>query len=307
MKLELPDGTYEAPVVRGRPVELADGIFAIPDNRVSLVPNVGIVLGDDAALVIDTGAGPRNGAFVLDHAKRLAGRRALYLVITQLDPGHGFGAQVFKGTATIIYSAAQQERLIRHAPAYAEVFRNMGAEVAAQLEGLELVDADFVYEDYHDLDLGGVSVRLQHWGPAHTGDDQTVLVDRRVLFGGDLFETRMFPILPYVPPFDTGFDGDRWIDALDRLIAMESEIVVPGHGEVTDVDQIREVRNYLRYVREQTARARASGVPVEEVAAEIEHHALQRWRTWESPRMIRFATQAFYETARGTSFADSTG
>lgn len=298
MKLHRPDASgYAPPVVQGDPAQLAEGVFVIPDRRVSLVPNVGIVIGDDAALVIDTGAGPRNGAYVLDHARRLAGRRSLYLAITQLDPGHGFGAQAFKGPATIVYNAAQQDRLRRHAPAYAETFRGMGPQVAAQLEGLELVDADVVYDEPFDLDLGGVKAQLRSWGPAHTVDDQTVLIDDRVLFGGDLFETRMFPILPYFPPFDVGFDGDRWIAALDELIALETRTVVPGHGEVTDVQQIREVREYLEHIRGRTRRARADGVSLEEVATDIERFALERWSGWETPHWIRFATRAFYETA----------
>jgi hypothetical protein len=51
---------------------VSDGVFVIPDNRVPLVPNVGFVVGDRAVLVIDTGLGPRNGAHVLDQARRLA-------------------------------------------------------------------------------------------------------------------------------------------------------------------------------------------------------------------------------------------
>lgn len=298
MKLHLPDASgYAVPLVQGNPVELAEGVFVIPDRRVSLVPNVGIVIGDDAALVIDTGVGPRNGAYVLDQARRLAGRRSLYLAITQLDPGHGFGAQAFKGPATIVYNAAQQERLRDRAPAYADAFRGMGPQVAAQLEGLELVDGDVVYDEPFDLDLGGVRAQLRSWGPAHTVDDQTVLIDDRVLFGGDLFETRMFPILPYFPPFDAGFDGDRWIAALDELITLGTRTVVPGHGEVTDVGQIREVREYLEFIRTQTRRARADGVSLEEVATDIERFALERWSGWETPRWIRFATRAFYEIA----------
>ena len=42
--------------------EVAEGVWVIPDRRVPLVPNVGIVLGDDAALVVDTGMGPRTDA-----------------------------------------------------------------------------------------------------------------------------------------------------------------------------------------------------------------------------------------------------
>jgi hypothetical protein len=68
-------GMAQPPVVQGDPVELADGIYVIPDRRVDLVPNTGIVAGSQAALVIDSGVGPRNGTYVLEQAKRLAGDR----------------------------------------------------------------------------------------------------------------------------------------------------------------------------------------------------------------------------------------
>jgi len=58
MATELPP----PPVIENEPTEVADGVFVIPDGRVPLVPNVGIVLGDDTALVVDTAMGPRNGA-----------------------------------------------------------------------------------------------------------------------------------------------------------------------------------------------------------------------------------------------------
>lgn len=288
-------GSYAPPVVQGEPIELADGVYVILDKRVSLVPNVGIVVGEDAALVIDTGVGPRNGAHVLECARRLAGVRPLYLVITQLDPGHGFGAQAFKGAATIIYNVNQRERLKRHAPAYVDTFMTLGPAVAAELKGLELVDPDVVYEGHLEIDLGGAKALLRQWGPAHTVDDQTVMIDDRVLFGGDLFETRMFPILPYFPPFDSHFDGARWIGALEELIALQPPIVVPGHGEVTDIGQIREVLEYLRWVRAETRRMRDGGSAIEDVAGAIEEHALARWDHWETPQWIRFAARAFYQ------------
>src|SRR5260370_12725159 len=89
-----------APVVRGDPVEVSDGVFVIPDNRVPLVPNVGFVVGDTAVLVIDTGLGPRNGAYVLDQARRLAGARPLYLPTPHFHPGHASWAQAFTVPST---------------------------------------------------------------------------------------------------------------------------------------------------------------------------------------------------------------
>lgn len=60
-------------------------------------------------------------------------------------------------------------------------------------------------------------------------------------------------------PYDADVDGSPWIIVLDQLIALEPEIVVPGHGEVTDVTVIRNVLRYLDYVRGEAERLRATG------------------------------------------------
>ena len=79
-----------SPVINGHPVEIADGVFVIPDGRVPLVANIGVIVGDRAALVVDTGLGPRNGAAVHDIARNLEGDRPLFLTITHFHPEHGF-------------------------------------------------------------------------------------------------------------------------------------------------------------------------------------------------------------------------
>lgn len=286
------------PLVRGEPVEISDGVFVIPDNRVEIVPNVGIIVGEQSVLVIDSGLGRRNGAFVLEQARRLAAGRPLYLTVTHFHPEHGFGAQAFKGAATIIYNASQRDELHRKGASYVEMFRGMSTNVAAELEDVQLVDPDVTYAGGRtEIDLGGHRAVLSSWGPAHTASDQTVLVDDRVLFAGDLLETRIFPILPYFPPYDIDVDGSRWIALLDQLLALDPEIVVPGHGEVNDASLIRDVRNYLDYVRTESARLRASGVSVDDAAATIDQEARARWASWDHPEWIDFAARAFYQAS----------
>jgi glyoxylase-like metal-dependent hydrolase (beta-lactamase superfamily II) len=293
----VPEQAAPPPVVRGEPAEVADGVLVIPDGRVPLVPNVGFVVGDYAVLVIDTGVGPRNGAYVLKHARRLAGGRPVYLTTTHFHPEHGFGAQVFKGEATIICNRPQRDELHRKGAAYIEMFNGLGPDIATEIAGVELTDPDVTYEGQAEIDLGGHRAVLRSWGPAHTAGDQTILVDGRALFGGDLFETHMFPIVPYFPPADTDVDGSRWITVLDQLIALDPAVVVPGHGEVTDVSLIRDVRGYLDYVRSQASRLRASGASADDAAAAIGQAALARWDTWANPEWISYAARAFYQAS----------
>ncbi|MFF7227954.1 MBL fold metallo-hydrolase [Streptomyces sioyaensis] len=283
-----------APLVQGEPIEVSEGVFVIPDNRVPIVPNIGIVVGEHAALVIDTGIGERNGRYVLEQARRLAGERRLFLTLTHFHPEHGFGAQAFKGAATIVYNAAQRAELHRKGAAYADMFRGLSPAVAAELAGVHFVDPDVTYTGEAEVDLGGRKVLLREVGPAHTVGDQVVLVDDRILFGGDLLENRMFPIAPYFPPHDTDVDADRWTTVLDQLLALDPAVVVPGHGEVTDATLIRDVRDYLGHVRTEATRLRDRGTTEDEAAERISDSARSRWSTWEHPEWTSFVVRAFY-------------
>lgn len=295
---DLPQAPNAAPpVVQGDPVELADGIFVIPDRRVDLVPNVGIVVGTQAALVIDSGLGPRNGSYVLEQAKRLAGDRQLYLTITHFHPEHGFGAQTFKGTATIVYNRAQRDELARKASGYIDLFKGLMPTIGPMLDEVKFVDPDLIYDGQAEIDLGGHRAELRSVGPAHSAGDQTIFIDDRVLFSGDLLETRMFSIFPFFPPLDTDVNGGRWIAVLDEMIGSKPEIVVPGHGEVGDVTLIRDIREYQEYVRDEATRLRASGASVDEAIARIDTAARQRWSTWDHPEWIAFAARVFFMAA----------
>src|SRR5262249_3825913 len=153
--------------------------------------------------------------------------------------------------------------------AYLDMFRGFGPAVAEQLEGVELVPPDEVYDDQATLDLGGVTVKLHFFGQAHTLGDQVVFMPKqRVLFTGDLVETRFFPIFPWFPPDDCDVSGQRWIDVLARLQSLEPEVVVPGHGEVGGPELIHEVRDYLEDVRTRVA-ASGDNRSNEDVKAEL--------------------------------------
>ncbi len=286
------------PVVRGEPVEVSSGVFVIPDGRVPLVPNVGFVVGTRAVLVVDTGMSLESAAYVLGQAKRLAEGKPLYLTVTHFHPEHGFGAQVFANESTIVYNREQRDELRLKGAGYIEMFKGIfGEHVVTALEGVELIDPHEVYDGETEIDVGGHVVTLRTFGRAHTGGDQVVIVDGSVLFGGDLFETRMFPIVPYFPPDDVDVDGSAWIAVLDALLALAPAVVVPGHGEVTDATLIRDVRDYLAYIRSEATRLKAAGASEDEAVAEIEPAALARWSDWDNPEWIGFAVRCFYAEA----------
>jgi glyoxylase-like metal-dependent hydrolase (beta-lactamase superfamily II) len=287
-----------APVVADvEPDEIAPGVHVIPDGRVPLVPNIGIVVGERDVLVVDTGMGPKNGRRVQEKARGLSDK-PLVLTITHFHPEHGFGAQEFS-KARIVYNRTQQEELAEKGAPYLDMFRTFGDAVAEQLEGVELVEPDEVYDSELTLDLGGTTVELYELGLAHTRGDQVVfLPEQGVLFTGDLVETRFFPIFPWFPPDDVDVNGSKWIDVLARLEALQPDVVVPGHGEVGAPDLIAQVRAYLEDVRERVTAA-SDGRSSEEVKSALEPEIRAAYPTWDAPEWIGFAVECFYGELNG--------
>jgi glyoxylase-like metal-dependent hydrolase (beta-lactamase superfamily II) len=277
----------------GAEQEIAPGVHVVPDRRVNLVPNVGIVRGDDATLVIDTGMGPANGRLALEAARRLGGDRRLFLTLTHFHPEHGFGAQSFVDEATLVYNRAQAEELAADGQGFIEMFSEFGPEVAELLADVELVQPHETYEGARTLDLGNRSVELREFGGAHTHGDQVVLLpDEGVLFAGDLVENRFFPIV-----FGDVANGPAWIDTLDRLEALDARTVVPGHGEVGGPELIRPLRAYLIEVRDAVATRLRQGQDVETIAAELGPEIRARYESWDNPEWIDFAVRNFHREA----------
>ncbi len=284
-----------APVVTNAPTQISDGVYVIPDGRVPLVPNIGIALGSRATLVVDTGMGPRNGAVVRRHAEELAAGGPLFLTLTHFHPEHGYGAQVFDPGATIVYNRGQRDELRRKGTPYLEMFKTFGDAVAEQLEDVSLVEPHVVYDGSVDLDLGGRTAELRTWGLAHTQADQAVFLrQQRILFTGDLVESRCFAIFPWFPPDDTDVDGDRWIAVLEELERLEPAIVVPGHGEIGDAGVVATAREYLQLLRGETRRLADDGASEDETAEALDRSLRDLHPDWDQPEWIAFGARCFY-------------
>ena len=269
--------------------EIADGVFVVRDHRIWLVPNIGIVLGRDAALVIETGLGPANGERVLDLARRLAGSRRLILTLTHFHPEHGYGAQVFQPDATIIYNRAQRDELALKGARYINLFRKtQSAAVGVALDGTSIVMPDTVYDGAHmEIDLGGREVHLQTLGTTHTGSDQIVFLPaERILFAGDLIEERMFPIFPWFPPDDTDVNGVRWVQVLRGFQRFAPTLIIPGHGDPGPIDIALNLASQIETTGRQIRSLRSRDVSTKDIVRDLKPKIIAANLTWEHVGLI---------------------
>ncbi|MCQ8770999.1 MBL fold metallo-hydrolase [Streptomyces telluris] len=269
--------------------EVAPDLLVIPNRRVGLVPNIGVIGGTQAVLVVETGMGTANAEQVLAFASEVARGRRLYLTTTHFHPEHAFGAHAFAGRATYLVNRAQADDLKRKGPGYLETFRGLGEPVARRLDGVTVPMPDVVYDNGYDLDLGGRTVRLRPTGRGHTKGDQVVEVpDAGVLFTGDLAETGQFAIFPWFPPYDTDVSGVRWLAVMERLAAAAtgSRVIVPGHGDPGGPQLLADVRDYLRELRDETWRRRDSAMSEDSIVAEVRALLAERHPEWAGQEWI---------------------
>ena len=272
-----------------QPVEIADGVWVIRDQRIWLVPNIGIVVGRDAVLVIDSGLGPANGERVFALARRLAGSKKIFLTLTHFHPEHGYGAQVFRRDATIIYNRAQRDELAQKGVRYIELFRQTQSRAAGEaLQGTEIVMPHFVYDGASaEIDLGSRKVELHAVGLAHTRGDQVVfLPEEKFLFAGDLIEERMFPIFPYFPPADVELDGNRWIRVLGGFSQFAPNLIIPGHGDPGNLTIATELQAQMEFVKRGVTALRTAGVSPDQIVAKYKPKVVSAYPDWQHPEIL---------------------
>jgi len=156
--------------------------------------------------------------------------------------------------------------------------------------GIELRPPTRLIDDRLTLDVGGVEARLIHVGPAHTAGDVVVhLPAQRVVFTGDVLFRLCTPI---------GWEGtyERWIAALDEIVALQPDVVVPGHGPVCGVEGPREMQAYLRYVRAESERFFRQGLSEMDAARRID---LGPYASWTEPERVVMNVARAYRELRG--------
>jgi glyoxylase-like metal-dependent hydrolase (beta-lactamase superfamily II) len=233
--------------------QLTRHVWAIPDGGASLVPNVGIIVGKKAVLVIDTGMGTRNAQTVLREVAKVGAGKPIYIVTTHVHPEHDMGAHAFPKDSKMIRSKDQIEDIAAGAGMnLVPVFAQRSALNVELLEGAKHRDADIVFDRDYTLDLGGIKAKFYAMGTNHTHGDTVILVDG-VLFSGDV---AMRPQPSFANPTAK---ISHWLESLDRLDALKAKQIVPSHGSFGDNTIIAGYRAYLTHIRDRSAELKKAG------------------------------------------------
>ena len=259
-------GPAPDPLVRENvTVKLGPHSYEIPDGNVGLVPNVGIVVGSRATLVIDPGLGRRNGETVLREVAKISKNAELYVASTHFHPEHTTGYNAFPPSAKYVNSTVQEAEFEQSGMQMVQTFSGRSAATAELLKDAARRTAAITFDRDYTLDLGGVRVRLRVVGPTHTKGDTTFFVEEdRVLFAGDVVMNNSFLAATAVSSVTA------WLKAFDTLEALKPGTVVPAHGEVGPATIIVTNRAIMQGVQVRARALKAEGRTVDDVAKTVQ-------------------------------------
>jgi glyoxylase-like metal-dependent hydrolase (beta-lactamase superfamily II) len=200
--------------------ELVPGIYRAVAEPESV--NLGLVVGSEAALLVDTGSSPAQGRAIRESVATVTDRPLVALVVTHWHFDHAFGLAAFADLVSVGHESVADR--LRSPDAVAEATRLGLAAADLGMPSRDLVVATA-------FDLGGRRVEVAHLGRGHTDGDLVVVVpDADVVFAGDLIESAG------PPSFGPDTVADEWAGTLDGLVGLMTErtIAVPGHGDPVD-------------------------------------------------------------------------
>jgi cyclase len=271
--------------------EVGDGVYAYlqPDGGWGW-SNAGLVAGGESTLLIDTLFDLALTEEMLRTMRDAVPGAAQIdtLVNTHANGDHCYGNQLL-GDARIVASErtaaemtelppAAMAALVEQAPGMGE----LGAFFldcfgAFDFAGIELALPGETFSGELEMRVGDRELRLIEVGPAHTRGDTLVYAPaERVLFSGDILFAQAHPIAWAGPV-------SNWIDACDRILAMDVLVIVPGHGPLAGLDAVRELKAYFEYLYAEARVRHGEGMTALQAARSI---SLERWANWGEPERL---------------------
>jgi glyoxylase-like metal-dependent hydrolase (beta-lactamase superfamily II) len=274
------------PVLGESTTKISDHVWAIMG-----FPNVAIVVGSRATLVVDTGLGPRNGATVARAAAKLSGNQKLFLTTTHFHPEHAAGEGGFPPHTILIRDAVQQHEMEQHGAEMVEMFSSRSPQNKELLKDVQLRTPDIAFETEAKLDLGGVTARLLWFGGAHTKGDELIFIEPdSTLISGDVVQNKVVPNI-----FGDGGTPASWLAVLDKIAALHVRHVLPDHSAPGDGSLVSQERTFIDDLRTRSLALKRQGVSADEAGKQLGAEFKTKYSDWPNMNVAGFVRSVYAE------------
>jgi glyoxylase-like metal-dependent hydrolase (beta-lactamase superfamily II) len=276
------------PMIGENTTKVSDHVWAIMG-----FPNIAIVVGTHATLVVDTGLVPKNGATIAHAVAKLAPNNTkLFLTTTHFHPEHAAGEPGFPPGTILIRDAVQQREMEAHGQEMIDRFSTFSAQNKDLLAGVALRPPDVTFDQEATIDLGGVKARLLWFGGAHTkGDELTFIEPDRTLISGDVVQNKVIPNI-----FGDGGTAASWLAVLDRVAALSAEHVLPDHSAPGDGSLVAAEKALISEIRTRALALKIQGVSAEDAGKQISAELKTEHSDWPNTNAAGFVKSVCAES-----------
>jgi len=115
------------------------------------------------------------------------------------------------------------------------------------------------------LHLGDVNIELMHVGGHAESSIYIHVVENRALFTGDVFQSNSHPFMGQA-------NFARWIEVLKKILEMDVDLIIAGHGEIRGEDEVKRMIEFLQIMWDRVQELRKDGVNREKIIEQVHSH-----------------------------------
>ena len=218
-------------------VELETGVFA---RLHAGLTNAGIIIGDNSVLVIDSLRVPSFARDLISDVKHLTDKPIEYVIDTHSHWDHAWGNEEFPNATIVAHENARSEMLdVEWNRQWREKVFAANDPWSEEAKLVNITPPDLTFQDTMSLHFGGREIKLLYLGKAHTSGDVFIhLPAEKLLFTGDVAQDGGIPYLGDSYPID-------WLDTDDRLVEVDADRFVSGHGPIGEHSALIEARDFI--------------------------------------------------------------
>ncbi len=259
-----------------RVTKLADNVYGFEGLHPAGMPTVSLfVVGGDGVLIADGQSNPANTQQLLDAIAKVTAKPVKWYIVASDHGDHTAGNSVLPKDITYVVTPASKAALERMKNA--------------------VVPPTAMSGDRQSIDTGGIEVQAIFAGRAHTGGDLLVyLPKQKMLFMSEVYLNRVFPAMRSAYP-------SEWVAVLDKALAMDVDLYVPGHGFIEEPkaarEELVEYQTAMRYVIDEVKRLHKLGLSPEDAATQANWGPYKDW--YLAAQQGPIAIRKIYEEIEG--------
>ncbi|MEM2094703.1 MAG: MBL fold metallo-hydrolase [Candidatus Bathyarchaeia archaeon] len=244
--------------------KITDRVYANTEGKSG--GNVGVIVLKDRAVAVDSQY-PVSAKAFRSAIEKLTPKKVTHLFLTHYHGDHVLGSQAFEDCEIVAHRLlkVKMENQLKNewSPLnFQKTLESMKArmpERAHLFEGLRIVLPSVTFGDYLSLTDGETTIEMIHTGGHSDCSTIVYIPNDKTLFAGDNLFAKTFPFAG-----DATVNPDKWIEALEQILKMDVDYIIPGHGPVSDKSEVMKHLSFFKAVRDELKKMVKSGISEED-------------------------------------------